>query len=215
MIKIFYEILNKDQKRIFPQLKFLTDKGFYLAGGTALALQLDHRTSLDFDFFIRKQFSSEKLLADLKKVFPEKVEEVSRAKDSLFVRIEGVSISFFWYKYPLISPSIRTKGPPLASLEDIAAMKLIALTGRARKRDYIDIFYLMERLSLAEMFKTAKKKYPPFNPYIIKRALAFFDDIMEENGRIEILDKNFSWKKAKEEIFAKVKKYQLAMIKKS
>jgi len=214
MAKIFYEILNKDQKRIFPQLKFLTNQGFYLAGGTALSLHLKHRTSLDFDFYTRNHFGVEKLLTELKKVFPEKIEEISKAEDTLFVRIDKISNSFFWYKYPLIFPLIETNGPSLASLPDIAAMKLIALTGRARKRDYIDIFYLIKRLSLAEMFKTAKKKYPPFNPYIIKRALTFFDDIMEENGRIEILDKNFSWEKAKEKIFEEVKKYQLGMIKK-
>lgn len=214
MTKIFSEILNEDQKRIFPQLRFLTNKGFYLAGGTALALQLKHRTSFDFDFYARNHFSTEKLLSALKKAFPEKIEEISKAKDTLFVRIDKVSSSFFWYKYPLIFPLIRTTGPSLASLLDIAAMKLIALTGRARKRDYIDIFYLMKKLPLGEMFKTAKKKYPLFNPYIIKRALTFFDDIMEEEGRIEILDKNFSWKKAKEKIFEEVKKYQLAMLKK-
>lgn len=179
-----------------------------------MALQLKHRTSLDFDFYIRKHFSTEKLLAAFKKVFPEKIEEISEAEDTLFVRIDKVSSSFFWYKYPLIFPLIETAGSSLASLPDIAAMKLIALTGRAKKRDYIDIFYLMKRLSLAEMFKTAKKKYPPFNPYIIKRALTFFDDITEENGRIEILDKNFSWEKAKEKIFEEVRKYQLAMLKK-
>jgi len=143
MAKIFYEILNKDQAHLFPKLKFLSEKGFYLAGGTALALHL------------------------------------------------------------------------LASILDIAAMKLIALTGRAKKRDYIDIFYLLEKLSLGEMFKAAKKKYSLFNPYIVKRALAFFDDVEEENGRIEILDKNFSWKKAKEKIFSEVRRYQLAMIKKN
>lgn len=214
MTKVFYETLSEDQKRVFPKLKFLTKSGFYLAGGTALALQLGHRTSLDFDFYTPKHFLSEKLLTDLKEVFPEKVEEVNRAKDTLFVRVEGVSVSFFWYKYPLIFPLVKTKGSPLASLEDIAAMKLIALTSRARKRDYIDIFYLFKRLRLTKMFTIAKKKYSLFNPYIVRRALTFFDDIEDEGGRIEILDKNFSWKRTKEKIFEEVKKNQLAMIKK-
>jgi len=214
MAKIFYEILNKDQARIFSKLKFLNEKGFYLAGGTALALQLKHRTSLDFDFYTRSHFNASQLLDVLKKNFPQKIEEVSIAEDTLFVRIDKVASSFFWYQYLLVSPLIKTKGPLLASILDIAAMKLIALTGRAKKRDYIDIFYLLEKVSLEEMFKAARKKYSLFNPYIVKRALTFFDDVEEENGRIEILDKNFSWKKAKEKIFSEVKRHQLVMIKK-
>jgi len=139
---------------------------------------------------------------------------VSITKDTLFVRIDKVSSSFFWYQYPLVSPLIKTKGPQIASILDIAAMKLIALTGRAKKRDYVDIFYLLKKVSLGEMFRAAREKYSLFNPYIVKRALIFFDDVEEENGRIELLDKNFSWKKAKEKIFSEVRRYQLAMIKK-
>ena len=214
MTKIFYEILSKDQKRIFPQLKFLTDRGFYLAGGTALALQLRHRTSLDFDFYTSKNFKTEELLSLLKDAFPENIEEISEAKDTLFVRINKVSSSFFWYRYPLIFPLVKTEGPLLASLQDIVSMKLAALIGRTRKRDYIDIFYLMKKFSLEEMFRTAQKKYPTLNPYIIQRALTFFDDLEEEEGRIKILDKSFSWKKAKKEIFEEVRKYQLGMFKK-
>jgi len=95
MAKIFYEILNKDQARIFSKLKFLNEKGFYLAGGTALALQLKHRTSLDFDFYTRSHFNASQLLDVLKKNFPQKIEEVSIAEDTLFVRIDKVSSSFF------------------------------------------------------------------------------------------------------------------------
>jgi hypothetical protein len=115
MSKIFYEILNKDQKRVFPKLKFLGKEGFYLAGGTALALQLGHRTSLDFDFYIKKHFQVKNLLDELEEIFPEKIEQISTAKDTLFARIDKVSCSFFWYKYILVRPLIKTKGPPLAS----------------------------------------------------------------------------------------------------
>ena len=180
MGKIFYQVLNKDQKRIFCKLKFLAKEGFYLARGTALALQLAHRTSLDFDFYVKSHFHSDKLISDLKKVFPEKIEEISKEKDALFVRIDKVSNSFFWYKYPLISPLIKTKGPSLASLGDIAAMKLIALTSRTRRRDYVDIFYLIKPLGLAKTFAVAKKKYLSFNPYIVRRALTFSNDIEGE-----------------------------------
>lgn len=195
-------------------LSFLAKKNFYLAGGTALALQLGHRTSLDFDFYNQSHFDANEILTLLKEVFPEKIEEISFAKDTLFVRIDKIPSSFFWYKYPLISNLKEIKGLPLASLEDIAAMKLIALIGRAKKRDYIDIFYLLKILDLEKMFSVARKKYPLFNPYIIQRALTFFNDIVSEEGRITVFDKNFSWAKAKKKIMNEVRRYQLSLIKK-
>lgn len=214
MGKIFYQVFNQNQRRIFPELKFLTKENFYLAGGTALALQLNHRSSLDFDFYTRNHFKQDLLLAKLKEIFPQKVEETGKAKDTLFVRIDKVNSSFFWYKYPLLSPLLKSDGPKIASLGDIAAMKLIAITGRATERDYIDIFYLIKIFGLEKMFDFTRRKYPSFNPYFIRRSLTFFEDIKKENGRVEIFDKNFSWEKAKEKIFEEVKKYQLAMIKK-
>lgn len=94
-------------------------------------------------------------------------------------------------------------------------MKLIAVIQRPAKRDYIDVFFLLRLFSLGEIFSLAGKKYPNFNEYLALRALSFYDDVenekTEERG-IRILDKSFSWQKAKEEIFEEVKKYQLAMI---
>ena len=213
MKKIFYKVLNRDQRKIFPQLKFLDAEGFYLAGGTGLALQLGHRTSLDFDFYNRDHFSPDEIFAKLEKNFPGKVVEISKAEDTLLVRISKTSASFFYYEYPLVYPLRETEGPLLASLEDIGAMKLAALVGRAKKRDYIDIYYLIKVLGLSKMLAVAEKKYPSLNLYFVRRALSFFADVEEEEGRIEVFDKNFSWEKAKKEIFAEVRKYQLGMIK--
>ncbi len=176
MKKFYLNILNKEQGRVFSNLDFLTKKGFYLAGGTGLALQLGHRTSVDFD---------------------------------------KSDASFFYYEYPLVKKLVKIKGVAVASVEDIAAMKMIAISHRPVKRDYVDVFFLLKFFSLEEIFSFVKKRYPNFNQYFSLRALSYFDDIEEKRGRkVMILKKSFSWEKAKKEIFAKARKYQLEMLKK-
>lgn len=215
MPKLHLETLNQNQSNLFPELHFLKKQNFYLAGGTALALHLGHRTSLDFDFYSKSHFDSLKLYQEIENLFKKEAKVTFREKDTLFCNVSGVDFSFFWYKYPLLKKSIETNGPFIASLEDIAAMKLISVYQRPAKRDYIDIFFLLKVLSLKKMFSFVQKKYPNFNQYFSLRALTYFKDLKDEEKRkIKILDKGFSWEKAKEKIFEEVRGYQLGMIKK-
>lgn len=208
------EILNQKQIKLFPKLSFLKKKNFYLAGGTALALQLGHRTSLDFDFYSKTHFDSSQIIKEIEKVFGNEAKLTVVEKETIFCQIYGADLSLFWYKYSLLKNPSEEKGILLASMEDIVAMKLIAIIQRPAKRDYIDLFFLLNRFSLKEMFVLAKKKYPNFNEYLCLRVLSFFEDLGEEDKRkITVLDKDFSWEKAKTKIFQEVKKYQLSMIK--
>lgn len=215
MQRLYSQILNENQKKILQKLSFLKQNKFYLAGGTALALYLGHRTSLDFDFYTQSHFDSVLLYREIENVFNGEAVLALREEDTMFCKIAGVDISFFWYKYPLVKKSTEFEGILLASPQDIAAMKLIAVFQRPAKRDYIDVFFLLKDFSLEEMFSFVKKKFPNFNSYLTLRALTYFEDLKDEEKRkIEVLDKSFSWEKAKEVIFEKVKKYQLNLIKK-
>ena len=216
MKQFYLKVLNKNQAEIFPKLSFLKKEKFYLAGGTALALQIGHRTSIDFDFYSQRRFDPPDLYKKIETVFKEAVQKTAQEKNTLFCTVNKVDFSFFWYEYPLIQPLKLIKKVPVASLEDITAMKLIAISHRPVKRDYIDIFYLLRVFNLEKMFSFVKKKYPNFNQYFSLRALTYFDDVKDKEDKrpIKILDKNFSWKKAKQKIFEEVKKYQLAMLKK-
>lgn len=215
MKKYYLNILNKNQAKIFPKLGFLQKEKFYLAGGTALALQIGHRTSVDLDFYSRYHFKAPDLYKKIEAVFGKEAEKTAQEKDTLFCTLSKVDLSFFYYEYPLIKRLKTIRGVPIASLEDIAAMKLIAISHRPVQRDYIDIFYLLKIFDLEKMFAFVKKKYPNFNQYFALRALGYFQDIKEKDGRpIKTLDKNFSWQKAKEKIFEEVREYQLGMIKK-
>jgi len=216
MPNLYPDILDKNQGSVLPRLFFLKKYSFYLAGGTALTLLLGHRTSVDFDFFSPKHFDSEALFADLEREFGNDVKKISEEKDTLFVKILDIDVSFFWYKYKPITAFVQFKRVPLSSTQDIAAMKLLAITGRPAVRDYIDIFYLLKSFNLPEIFSFADKKYPNFNDYLALRALTYFEDVTEIEGKrpIKITDPGFSWEKAKKYITEEVKKYQLSMFRK-
>ncbi|PJE68789.1 hypothetical protein COU96_02975, partial [Candidatus Shapirobacteria bacterium CG10_big_fil_rev_8_21_14_0_10_38_14] len=187
-------VLNKKQKKIIEHLDFL-GKNFYLAGGTGLALQLGHRTSVDFDFYTPTHFSSEKILADFQKKF--KNLTVRRTtKDTLIITVNKIELSFFYYPYKLLKPTVLFETVKLASAEDIAAMKIVAIIQRGRRRDFIDIFYLLGKYPLEEIIKFVLKKYPGYQKMLILRALIYFEEAEKEKlGRaIKLFDKNFSWK---------------------
>lgn len=209
------EILNKNQLDLLFRLKL--PENYYLAGGTALALYLGHRTSLDFDFYTTSEFDREEVLNLLKKRFSEKDITISSLEKNNFIgKINNVNVSVFYYPYRLLDSVVDLRNIRLASIKDITPMKLIAAIQRPAKRDYIDLYYLLKKVSLEEIFFWSDEKYPNFNPYLALRALSFFGDVEnEEIGErgIKILDKSFSWEKAKRELIKKVKDYQLSMFK--
>lgn len=208
---MFSNILNNKQLELVKKLDFLP-KEMYLAGGTSLALQLGHRTSLDFDFYVDHHFDSQELARLIQKKVPQtKLERV--LKDTLLLVADGVSCSFFYYPYKLLKKTIAFQKIKLASREDIAAMKLIAIAMRGKRRDFIDIYYLLEKYSLKDLLGFVKTKYPVFEKMIVLKGLIFFEDAEDEDlaRGIRIFDKNFSWEEAKKEIFRQVKDYQLKM----
>ena len=201
------EILDRKRKRLLSYLAFLKNYSFYLAGGTALALQLGHRISLDFDFYTEKRFDSRKLRQDFAKRF-KKIQEIYIAEDTLELSVEGIRISFFRYPYKLIRPCLSIEGVNLASPEDIAAMKIIAILDRGTKRDFIDIYFLLKKFSLKEIFEFVKKKYPMFNIYVGLQGLIYFKDAEKEQKRKMYLIHSISWSKLKKFLIEEVRKYQ-------
>lgn len=152
-------------------------KKAYLAGGTALALQLGHRISFDLDFYIPKKFNEVSLLKELKKIAP--FEETDLAKLTILGNFPNVRFSIFYYEYPLIKPFVKYQNVNIASLEDISAMKIGAVSSRGTKRDFVDLFFLVKHgFSLNQMLVFYNDKYGNFaNLYAhILRSLVYFDD---------------------------------------
>jgi len=209
---MFLEVLDKKGQKLLSQLGFLKKYGFYMAGGTALALQLGHRTSLDFDFYTRKKFNNQSLLRGLEKRFKTTI-LIETAEQTLIVRINEVEVSFFHYPYPLVYPLLNIERVSLASKEDIAAMKIIAVSDRGTKRDFIDIYFLLKEFSLEKMFGFIKKKYPNFNIYVGLRGLTYFADAEEKQKRRLYLFHFVSWAEAKRTLIKEVKNYQTKCLK--
>ena len=212
---IHEEILSEKQLLLLRRLTSLPDKS-YMAGGTALALQIGHRTSLDFDFFTPLRFESQQVLSSLESVSEElKVERI--AKDTLILEIDGVSFSLFYYPYSLIGPLVIFENVKLASIEDIAAMKMVAISTRGKRRDFIDMHYLLQKLSLREIMKLTLKKFPSYQPMVILKGLIYFEDAEKDDvsRKIQIFDEDLSWEKVKKELYEEVEKYQSELVKKN
>jgi len=207
-VKIYYTILNKFQKSILTHLEFLKKYNFYLAGGTALALQIKHRNSIDFDFYNKADFNPESLYAEFKNKFT-KINLVRISEGTLIMNINNVSVSLFRYDYDLIRPLIELDKLFICSIEDICAMKIIAISQRGLKRDFIDIYFLLKQFSLEQIIEFTLKKYKGYNIYMALKALTYFKDAEKEDisrKNIVIYDK-ISWDLIKKTITNEVKKY--------
>ena len=179
--KMHYEILDKKRKDILPLLAKLRDD-FYLAGGTALALHLGHRDSVDFDFFTQKDIDTAELTERLKEIFKNHgITKIQEEKNTLSVLInKEIKLSFFTYKYPLLKDLHTEKNLSLASLEDIGCMKLSAILGRSSNKDYIDIYYILKNIELETLLGLTQQKFPEIDPNPVLKSLVYFEDMEEE-----------------------------------
>ena len=156
---------------------------FYLAGGTALALQLGHRRSADLDFFsesdeVRPETHRE-VLAVLKPFQPTIVEQ---EWGNLLLLLTELRVGFFSYGYKLLQPTTDAEGVPLAGLLDLGLMKLDALATRATRKDFCDLYFLAQVLPLRELLDAAPHKYPTHRDFEsrVVRHLAYFDRADQE-----------------------------------
>lgn len=179
--KLYWDILDQKRKDILPLLSAFK-QDFYLAGGTALALQLGHRDSIDFDFFSPKSFSTEILFQKIQKIFvSHSIVKTQEEKDTLTVEIDSsIKISFFIYPYELIKPLIDEENFRIAAISDIGAMKLSAITSRSILKDYVDLYFILHQIELGELLNLTKEKFPSIDANPILKSLVYFDDIREE-----------------------------------
>jgi len=196
-INLHWEILPKRHQALLPKLTFLKKLGFYLAGGTALSLQIKHRISVDFDFYNQKEFDTDKIYRIFQAQKPINLLLNTITENTLILEINNISVSIFSYNYPLLKPFLVSKYLNIASLEDISAMKLIAIIQRGIKRDFIDLYYLSKKLGLDKIIVLTKKKYAGFNKYLAFQALVYFQDAEERQTRETKVLRPFEWKEIK------------------
>lgn len=203
---IFYNILDKRRIKLLPFFKNFK-KDFYLAGRTALALQIGHRDSIDFDFFTEKDIDTEKLFKRIKRVFKGyKIIKIQEEKDTLSVIVSDIiKLSFFTYKYKLVKQSVKTEYFNFASIIDIACMKLSTIVSRAANKDYVDLYYILQRITLFTLLDKMKRKFPDMDVNLVLKSLVFFSDVEQEPLRFRNNNK-ISFKEVKDYFKIEVKK---------
>lgn len=176
-----------------------------LVGGTALALHLGHRKSVDLDMFgtFDPIVSYRKLLADAG-------HSVEGAENGTVqsLRVNNVKVDLVNYPYPWLDDAIEEGNIRLAGLRDIASMKLSAVANRGRKKDFIDVARLLDVFSLDQMLSLYKEKFSVSELSFPLRGLMYFDDA-EEDPMPEMFDSNFTWENVKKTVVAATRKYVL------
>ncbi len=167
-----------------------------LVGGTALALQIGHRLSVDIDLFGQTKIEHDEYLDLLKQAG--KVQNIKRSKNILILSVNGIKLDFVDYKYPFIYPFINQQNIRLASLQDIAAMKLNTIAGRGVKKDFIDLYYLLQHFTFDEMLDFYLTKYLDGSEFTVRKSVVYFDDADKESSP-EVYEK-VSWELMKKEI---------------
>jgi len=155
-------------------------KDHILAGGTALALQLGHRSSTDIDLFTSNIQKPNEIINYFNKKYIGINIDVA---DDEYIRIfaNNVKIEMIYVNEKILEEPKIQEGIKLFGLNDIAAMKLKAITGRTEARDFIDIAYLLKEISLKNMFGLYKEKYETISPLYMKRTLLTKSKIIKDN----------------------------------
>ena len=191
-------LVTQDAFHLIKELELIKD--FYLAGGTGLALHFGHRFSVDLDFFSDDANAvGPDQRSTLRAVLDDPTLEITYDKDSTFVVVwHGVGVSFFRLNlYPLVQPTFLVNNIRLASVEEIGAMKLAAIINRGTRKDMVDLYFILQQVSLESIFQVAAIKYAKVRSFPVSavRALSYFDDA-ESLPMPRMIDKT-SWSKMK------------------
>jgi len=182
--------------RDFMQTKI--GASFYLAGGTALSLQIGHRRSVDLDFFSPTE--------DIPTLRPRLEEALASFQPTLADSAWGnlvylakeVQVGFYGYGFPMVAPLVETEGVRLAAVEDIALMKLVTLLSRAARKDFYDLYFICQEIPLRTLLNLAPQKYAnvrDFEAQAVKR-LVYFENA--ETDMDPVLLQAITWQDVKE-----------------
>jgi hypothetical protein len=191
------ETMAAPTRRVFDRLAARAwILNFYLAGGTGLALHLGHRMSVDLDFFSETEFDEGWLIEELSSIGT--LEILQKSRRSITGTVDGVKFSFLGYPYPMLKRGEMWNGISVASVQDIACMKLDALSSRGNKRDFIDVYFIAQQIPLAEQLRLFEQKYSVvrYNLLHVKKSLVYFEDAEDDPMPSMILP--VTWQEVKE-----------------
>jgi predicted nucleotidyltransferase component of viral defense system len=183
-------------------------ENYFLVGGTALSLQLGHRISDDIDLFTRADINKEEIFDFLNSNYAGRYQVNNIQNIILQIAIDEIKVDFVKHNYNLIEEVRTEDGINYLGKKDISAMKLMAVANRGdQAKDFVDIYYLLQEISLNEMFDYYKQKYNQNDISSIKRSLVYFDDVTVSNwASVKLLNDKLSVDKIKSTIINEMNK---------
>lgn len=188
---MYWNIFDRDRYELLKKIiETVSINNYYMIGGTALSLQLGLRESYDFDFCVQTEFNNEVLLEELGKIGNMEVQQ--NQKGTCDVMLNGVQVSFFYYPNKVIKDFAKVNEMPelqIASVLDIAIMKIVAIGGRGAKKDFFDLYNIIKRCNIStdELVNGLIQKCGNNINYLnIVMGLSYFEDAEDE-----ILPKTF------------------------
>ena len=186
MNELHWNTITPDMRSVWEEFSTSAIAGeFYLAGGTALSLQLGHRLSVDLDFFSPTQSDIPALMEPLRNALKDFSPILSdSAWGNLVFLAKDVRVGFYGYGYALVNPLLKIENLTLAGVEDIGLMKLDALLARASRKDFHDLYVICQRgITLRGLLDLAPRKYPDTRDFEaqVARHLAYFDRAEQES----------------------------------
>ena len=202
---LYYQTVSSDLITILKRLMSFSElTEFRLVGGTALALQIGHRKSVDIDLFCSRDFNNKELQYFIKDKFKNFILDWEN-KNGFVAQIDNIKVDFFNWSIPFVYPVTEIDSFRMAGKREIAAMKIEAITGRKEKKDFIDIAVLLKEYELKELLMAFKLRYPFIShKFAIESLMAV--DYADESVNPEILI-DYKWDEVKRDIIKSVENY--------
>jgi hypothetical protein len=178
-------------------------KELRLVGGAALAMQIGHRKSIDLDLFGKMDADEFEIKKQLNQIGS--LQWIKRTININILLINNIKVDLVNYPYPWISQMGNVEGIRLASVEDIGAMKLAAITGRGTKKDFIDLYFLLKKFSMTDLVSFYRQKYADGSTFMVLKSLAYFGDADLDESPVML--KMIEWESVKDSIKGSVENY--------
>jgi len=181
-----------------------------LAGGTALALHIGHRVSEDLDFFTGEEFRGESIISEIRKTGnPFRI--ISEGEGYLVADVAGIKVSLFKYDYPFLEKPMMLDDIQVAGILDIASMKVIAISQRGTKRDFIDLFFIIQEMPFHKVAEYLVRRFGKerINPVHTGKSLAYFSDAESDPEPLYVKGRELKWDTVKKFYKHHVKQFVL------
>ena len=178
---------------------------FVLVGGTNLSLRLGHRISEDLDIFANESYESDHIAPLLRDLFGKEITIVEQRIHTLLAYIRSIKVDIVLHRYPYLQPVETIDDIRFASMPDIVAMKLNAITRRGAKKDFFDIYELLDHYTLDQMLHFFEEKYASTDIGFVVRSLVYFEEA--DRSKDPIMLKKNNWQQVKNKIGQVVREY--------